>query len=223
MTKPETDLEGVAPLPRGRHGLPPEEVATHQRERIVAAICRVVAEQGFGALTVERVLALAGVSRSTFYVHFANKREAVVAAHEVVFGRFLAGVESACSLEAEWPLKIRSAIVATIDFATSRPEQTQILMTGSLSADAVLAERIIASHNRLARLLEGARADSPYADHLPDCTGQFLVAGVASFVASCLAGDEADRLRSVQSELVELTLIPYYGNEAAAKFARQPG
>jgi AcrR family transcriptional regulator len=221
MVKSESELEGVGPLPRGRHGLAPEEVADHQRERIVAAIGHVVAEQGYGALTVERVLTVAGVSRSTFYVHFANKQEAVLAAHEVIFARFLAGLERACAAEAEWPMKIRSAIVATVDFATSRPEQTNLLSTGSLSADAVLAERIVASHDRLAELLEGARADSPYADRLPQCTEQFLVAGIASFVASCLVEDETARLRALQSELVELTLIPYYGNEEAARLARQ--
>jgi len=75
----------------------------------------------------------------------------------------------------------------------------------------------------LATMLEGARADSPYADQLPQCTEQFLVAGVASFVASCLADEDADRLRSVQSDLVELSLIPYYGTKEAARLARLPG
>jgi AcrR family transcriptional regulator len=197
-------------------------VIAHQRERIVAAVCRVVAEQGFGALSVERVLVLAGVSRSTFYVHFANKREAVLVAHEVIFERFLAGVKGACAAETEWPMKIGSAIAATIDFATSRPDQAQILSPGSLSADAILAERIVASHEQLARLLEGVRADSPKAERLPECTERFLVAAIASFVASSLARDEAERLRAVQSELIELTLIPYYGRKEAARLARQP-
>jgi AcrR family transcriptional regulator len=223
MADSQSELGDVGPLPRGRHGLAPEEVAAHQRERIVAAVGQVVAEQGFAALTVERVLTVAGVSRSTFYVHFDNKREAVLVAHEVIFGRFLASLERACAAEAEWPMKIRSAILATVEFATSRPEQTQILSTGSLSADAGLAERIVASHDRLARLLAGARADSPFAEALPDCTEQFLVAGIASFVASCLAGEETDRLRSVQSELIELTLLPYYGHKEAARLARSPG
>jgi AcrR family transcriptional regulator len=223
MTNPQSELEDAAPLPRGRHGLAPEEVAAHQRERIVAAIGHVVAEQGYGALTVERVLAVAGVSRSTFYVHFANKQEAVLAAHEVVFGRFLASLEGACAAQTEWPLKISNGIAATVDFATSRPEQIHLLSTGSLSADDALAERIVASHERLADLLEGARADSPFGDRLPVCTEQFLVAGIASFVASCLVNEETDRLRGVQAELIELTLIPYYGNNEAARLARQPG
>ena len=79
------------------------------------------------------------------------------------------------------------------------------------------------SHQQLARLLEGARAGSPYAEHLPKSTGQFLVAGISSFVASCLARGEIDRLRAVRSQLVQLTLIPYYGREEAARVAGLPG
>lgn len=221
MAKPQRELDGAAPLPRGRHGIAPEEVAAHQRERIVTAVARVVAEQGYSSLTVERVLDLAGVSRSTFYVHFANKQEAVLVAHEVIFGRFLAGLEAACAAEAEWPSKIGSAIAAALDFATSRPEQTQILLPGSLNADTVLAERIVAGHNQLADLLQRARADSPFADKLPACTEQFLVAGITSFAASSLARKETERLRSARPELIELTLIPYYGKEEAASWARR--
>ena len=222
MVKPESELEGVGPLPRGRHGIAPEEVAAHQRERLIAAICRVVAERGYGALTVARVLEPAGVSRSTFYTHFGNKREAVLVAHGTVFERFLAALERACAGETEWPLKVRSAVLAAVGFAAGRPEQTQILMTGSLNADPALAERIVASQERLARLLEGARADSPYAEHLPKSTEQFLVAGIGSFIASCLARDEIDRLRAVRSQLVQLTLIPYCGHDEAARVAELP-
>jgi AcrR family transcriptional regulator len=215
-------MSNTSPLPRGRHGLTPEEVAAHQRERIVAAIGRVVAEQGFGALTVERVLTAAGVSRSTFYDHFANKQEAVLEAHEVIFDRFFASLRGACAAEAEWPTKIRSAIVATVDFAITRPEQIQLLATGSLSADSLLAERIVGSHDRLADLLKGARVGSPHADRLPKCTEQFMIAAIASFVASYLTKEEADRLRDLQSDLIELTLIPYYGTKVAARVARSP-
>lgn len=223
MVKEEPELEGVKPLPRGRHGLTPEVVAAHQRERIVAAIGHVVAERGFGALTVGRVLTVAGVSRSTFYVHFANKQEAVLVAHEMIFERFLASLESACAAEGEWPLKVSSALGAMIEFAATRPEQIQLLSAGSLNADAVLAERIVASHERLAELLAGVRADSPLADRLPDSTEQFMVAAIAATIAGCLAEGDTERLRSVQPELVELTLLPYYGAKEAAKVARQPG
>ena len=221
VTDPRSDLEDAGPLPRGRHGLPPEEVAIRQRERIVAAIGRVVSERGFGALTVERVNAVAGISPATFYSHFASKQEAVLAAHDVIFARFLRALTAACRGEAEWPMKLKSVIGATLDFAATRPDQTQMLLTGSLTVDAALAERIADSHDQLASLLGGLRDGSPQAAKLPDCTEEFLVAAIASVLAQSLAREDTDRLlHDLRAELFELTLIPYYGASEAARLAR---
>lgn len=223
MVESQSELEGNPTLPRGRHGLTAEEVADHQRQRIAAAIALVVAEDGYGALTVERVIAGAGISRSTFYAHFTNKQEAVVAAHELIFERFLATLVATCKAEAEWPMKVRAAVDVAVDFATGRPEQSLILSVGSLTADPVLAESIYQSHERLASLLGGIRLDSPYASQLPDCTEQFLVLAVGAVIANRLVNGEGESLRSVQGELVELTLLPYYGREEAKRLAHLPG
>jgi AcrR family transcriptional regulator len=223
MANSRSEFEDVAPLPRGRHGLTPEQVASHQRERILAAIATVIAEQGYGALTVEQVIDHAGVSRSTFYVHFENKQEAVLAAHELIFGRFLTALMDACVAEAEWPMKVRAALGATVEFATSRPRQSQILSTGSLNADTALAERVAESYDRLAALLNGVRPHSPNAAQLPSRTEQFLVAAIASLLAGSLVKGEVDDLSTLQAELVELTLIPYYGTDEAARLAGQSG
>lgn len=223
VAESHSDLEDAAPLPRGRHGLPPEEVAMRQRERIVAAIGRVVSERGFGALTVERVNAVAGISPATFYAHFASKQEAVLAAHEVIFERFLGALTDACGHEAEWPMKLKSVIGATLDFAATRPDQTQMLLTGSLTVDAALAERIADSHDQLASLLGGLREESPFAEQLPACTEEFLVAAITSVLAHSLAREDTDRLlHDLRTELLELTLIPYYGAAEAARLARSP-
>lgn len=68
-------------LPRGRHNLTREEVAESQRERLLSATVEVVGSEGYAATTVSKILRLAGVSRETFYANFANKTEALAAAH----------------------------------------------------------------------------------------------------------------------------------------------
>jgi AcrR family transcriptional regulator len=219
MADPRSELDDLAPLPRGRHQLSPEEVAAHQRERILAAIPTVIAERGYGGLTVEHVIGVAGVSRSTFYVHFDNKLEATLAAHEFIFEHFLAALQVACVDQAEWPMKVSAALGAAVNFAVKRPRQAQILSTGSQNADAALAERVAISHDRLAALLAGLRPSSPHAADLPEATERFLVTGVASVLAARLRkGTEAD-LAALEVELVELTLIPYLGAAEAARVA----
>ena len=81
------DGGGVRPLPRGPHKLPREIVTDHQRWRLLTAAAQVLAEHGYAELTVEHIIREAGVSRTTFYEHFKNKRDCILAAHGIAFER----------------------------------------------------------------------------------------------------------------------------------------
>ena len=72
--------------------VPRDEVARNQRERLLAAMVAVCAERSYGATTVADLVALSGVSRSGFYMHFANKQQCFVAAIEEILGRTEAAV-----------------------------------------------------------------------------------------------------------------------------------
>jgi AcrR family transcriptional regulator len=53
-----------------------------QRERVLMAVIDAVAQTGFAEMTVADVVARAGVSRRTFYEHFDDKLECLLAAYE---------------------------------------------------------------------------------------------------------------------------------------------
>jgi AcrR family transcriptional regulator len=80
-------------LPGGRHGLSPQDVAEHQRRRIMDAVVQVTVQDGASALTVQQLLAHAGVSRKTFYDHFANREAAVLATYRLVTEQLAAAIE----------------------------------------------------------------------------------------------------------------------------------
>jgi AcrR family transcriptional regulator len=80
-------------LPGGRHGLSPQDVAEHQRRRIMDAVVQVTVADGAGALTVQRVLAHAGISRKSFYDHFPNREAAVLATYRLVSEQLVAAIE----------------------------------------------------------------------------------------------------------------------------------
>ena len=68
--------------PRGRHRLPREVVARSQRDRLLEAAIRVVAEKGYAALTIGDLTGAAGVSRTTFYELFDGKEDCFLAAYD---------------------------------------------------------------------------------------------------------------------------------------------
>jgi AcrR family transcriptional regulator len=71
-------------LPRGPHGLGPEEVAADQRARLIDAMVTLVWERGYAATMVADLIDRAQVSRKTFYAHFADRHELLLAAFDTV-------------------------------------------------------------------------------------------------------------------------------------------
>jgi AcrR family transcriptional regulator len=68
-------------------GMPREDVARSQRERLFGATVACIASQGYEATTVADLLELSGVSRSAFYEHFHDKEDCVLAAFDAVVAR----------------------------------------------------------------------------------------------------------------------------------------
>ena len=95
-------------LPRGPHRLAREVVEASQRGRLVDAMAHVVAEKGYGAVSVADVIARAGVSRKTFYVHFRDKLDCFLAAYDVGVEVLLATVREAGAGETD-PLAVARA------------------------------------------------------------------------------------------------------------------
>lgn len=202
-------------LPRGRHRLPREVVERNQRQRLVAGVAEALAEHGYARLTVEQVISAAGVSRSTFYEQFKNKRDAVLSAHEDVFAHFLTAMMRACNAESEWPLKIRAAIRMALEFASAEPAQAQLLVLDALTGDAEVAGRVLTSSDHLAALLAAGGRQNPGAAALPKLTEKALIGAAAAIIAGRLMNGEAAVLPELEPQLVELTLMPYLGAETA--------
>lgn len=71
-----------AKLPRGPHRLSDEEVAADQRRRLVDAMVRLAGQKGYATTTVADIIAKAQVSRKTFYEHFAERKDLLLAAFD---------------------------------------------------------------------------------------------------------------------------------------------
>src|SRR4051812_25519771 len=108
-------------LPSGRHGLPRTFVISNQRERILDAVMQAVAESGYVAMRIEDVIAIAGVSRRTFYDHFANKEEAFLSAYDLIFEQLPGAVATAYSTSDTWPSGIRRGLASFLNLLAGEP------------------------------------------------------------------------------------------------------
>ncbi|MGC5562237.1 TetR/AcrR family transcriptional regulator [Streptomyces sp. FR-108] len=65
------------------------------RERLVMAAVDLFVEQGYDATTVTQIAERAGVTKSTFFRHFPDKRELLVAGQETLSGLLTEGIAEA--------------------------------------------------------------------------------------------------------------------------------
>ncbi|AGL18509.1 TetR/AcrR family transcriptional regulator [Actinoplanes sp. N902-109] len=65
------------------------------RERLVVAAVDLFAEQGYDATTVAQIAERAGVTKSTFFRHFPDKRELLVAGQEILSRLLTEGIAGA--------------------------------------------------------------------------------------------------------------------------------
>jgi AcrR family transcriptional regulator len=209
-------------LPRGPHKLPRDVVVDHQRQRLLAGAAQALAGRGYAEMTVAQVLKEAGVSRTTFYEHFQNRRECVLVAHEEVFDRLAGILFRACAAESEWSAKVAAAVAAAIGFAVTRPEEAQLLIVDAVAADPTLAERVLASNDFLVGLLRNGREQCPQAATLPELTERALIGATTSIVGMRLLSGQADQLRDLEPQLVQLLLMPYVGVAEARRVAEAP-
>jgi AcrR family transcriptional regulator len=194
----------------------PDEVERHQRERMLGAIARGMAEGGYAALTVGAIIAEARVSRTTFYAQFANKQEAVLGAFEESLGSFLARVEGACAAEEEWPAKLKRGIEATVGFAAEQPAMALLLAAQCDVADRTIGEQMLAGRRRLLELLRPGRRH-PGASTLPEITEEALVGAVSAVLSRALSAGDLDDPEALRPQLTEFALSFYLGPAAAAK------
>jgi AcrR family transcriptional regulator len=129
-------------LPRGPHRLAREEVLASQRGRLLDAMAEVVAERGYGATTVADVIEHAGVSRKTFYEHFAGKEECFLAAYDAGAEVLMATMRAAAD-----------PVAAYLDTLASEPAfaRTFLIEIGAAGPRALARRREV--HDAFARLI----------------------------------------------------------------------
>ncbi|HEX3909253.1 MAG TPA: TetR/AcrR family transcriptional regulator [Solirubrobacteraceae bacterium] len=98
-----------------------EQARARQRLRLAAAMIECVAEDGYRATRVADVIARAGVSRKTFYEHFDNKEDCLLATFDLISEEAMRRVESAYREAQGWPGRVEAAIRALFEAAIENP------------------------------------------------------------------------------------------------------
>jgi AcrR family transcriptional regulator len=200
------------------HFAPPSsigEVQQPQRRRIIEAMVASCAEKTYPATTIGDIVSRAGISRTTFYKSFADKRQCFDATLDACIAE-LGSVAGASVRGADTPPEaVRKTAAAMLELMASRPALAQLL-----AAEAVAVEPAVTGRYR--RLVVPALEDlwcdgPPPGSH----TSPGLAFGRAQvLVFSEVAAGRSERLAELQPEIVYLAVAPFAGHDEAVHQAR---
>jgi AcrR family transcriptional regulator len=205
--------EGEPGLPRGKSGLPAEEVRAAQRERLLRSVIAAVASSGFAEVTVADIVRGARVSRAAFYAHFADKEECFLAAASEGGQLLVDQVAAAAkSLPAGTPAEetLRASVAAFLGFLVREPAFARAFYVDMPAAGPRAARWMRAAHASFARLNrswhERARLDNPDWPQVPKDAYYALAGATAELVRARVSQGLSDTVADLEDTIVALHL-----------------
>jgi AcrR family transcriptional regulator len=196
-------------LPRGPHHLGRRAVARHQRARIHGAMVQAVAASGYDAVSVRQVIALAGVSRRSFYEQFASKQECFLATFDVVVHRHLAVSGKACEQAGGGPeSRLAAALGACAGSIDADPDAAALVLLAAPGLGAPGIRRMRAGAAACEAALGAALGGSRLTPSLRGSTVPGLLGGLQGIAAAALRSPSAPTRETLAERLDWWMLAP---------------
>jgi AcrR family transcriptional regulator len=202
-------------FPAGVRTLSADLVKAVQRERLLAAMIGAVTESGYSTLTVQNVLARAGISRPTFYEQFEDKEDCFLAAFDASAARMRERIEAAAGdAGPAWRDRLRSGIAELLRFIADEPEEARtVIVEARASSPAGLQRRDELLDHFAACIDAFVREDLDEAPSAIAAAG--VVGGIESVLYARLQKGETDDLDALLPSLMYFAVLAYAGREAA--------
>jgi AcrR family transcriptional regulator len=142
-------------------GTPREEVVRSQRERLYAATVASVSEKGYRDTSVADLVRLSGVSRASFYQHFADKRACFVATIEAILEGAVAIGAHRYQDEGPWEERAQSSLLAFIELLAAQPAAARMCAVEAYAAGAEALAPLERAVDRIEALVMAALDEQP--------------------------------------------------------------
>jgi len=189
-------------------------------ERILRALASVVAEKGYPAMTVNDVAKRASISLSTFYAHFADKEEAMLAAVDSGSAQMLATTLPAFRRAPDWPHAVRGAFGAMFAFCAAEPEYTTLGAIDVYAAGRRVLERRDQVIEGMQALLVPGYELEPNASPL---AAEAIGGAIYSMIYDQVRRGAVESMQEIAPLATYITLAPFIGAEEACAVANSDG
>jgi AcrR family transcriptional regulator len=203
--------------PPGRHPLPREFVAQHQRARIISALAEETVEKGYRAVTVADIVRRAGIARNTFYENFSSKEDCFLAASEFAVKEALSRIIDAANTVTNWSERVEAGLSAFLHYVASEPALARTCIVEALSAGPAAVEQYERSIQSFVPLFRLGRKVSPHGEDLPETLEEAIIGGIFWIIYQRIILGQTEQIEELLPELVEFSLTPYLGPDSARR------
>jgi AcrR family transcriptional regulator len=131
---------------RGRHAPPPDVRRPLQRERLLRAAAIEFAQRGYRGTSSDTISRRAGMSKATFYEHFANKEECMLELYDAAVQTVQASMARAAGAAPRGSAlgareRVRAGSRAFLAALSENPEYAQTLLVEIIGAGPRATER----------------------------------------------------------------------------------
>jgi AcrR family transcriptional regulator len=177
-----------ATVPRGRHAPPLEVRLTVQRRRLFEAAATEFARSGYAEASAEAISRAAGMSKATFYEHFANKEECILALFDMAATEVLRAMAEGAAGGGKDPVeRLRGGLRAFLTILAEHPNESQTLLVEIIGAGPRAAQRRDEVFARFAQAIEAENAAAAQAGTLAELASPddaFALVGAVAELAS---------------------------------------
>jgi AcrR family transcriptional regulator len=193
---------------RQAHSIPPE--------RILRALAAVAAEKGYPDTTVAEVVERASTSQRTFYEHFKNKEDAIVAALDSGSSHMLAAALPAFRRAPDWQHAVHDTIEAMFAFGAEEPEYARM---GGVEMYAA-GKRALDQREMVTEGMEGLLAPGyELKPDTPPIAAEAVGGALYSLLYDHVNKKGPETLPDLVPTLVYVTLAPFLSAEEAYEVA----
>ncbi|MGB7587096.1 MAG: TetR/AcrR family transcriptional regulator [Solirubrobacterales bacterium] len=198
-------------LPSGRHRLPREFIARHQRERMMSALVESMYEDGYEKTTVAAIANRASVSKTDFYKQFESKDDCFVAVYDEAVARLREHVFAAGNDYRDWTERICAAIRGLLEFLSDNPPLATLLLVEGFRSTPDVHHHFQAALGGLTTYLRDGAPLVANDSRPPEAIHEATVGGIASLLTRHIKAGETERLTEFFPEIAEFALTPYVG------------
>ncbi|HXD55940.1 MAG TPA: TetR/AcrR family transcriptional regulator [Solirubrobacteraceae bacterium] len=211
------------PIPAGRPRLSGSEVAENHRRRILYAVAKLAAEEGYAAMTVADITRAAGVDGRVFYRLFSDKEDAFAAAHELGFQQVMDATSKAFFAARSWPERCWEAGQALTGLLQENPMVAVAGFVEAYSAGPAAVQRIENIHAAFLFFMQEGLMQSPGAANVSRTGMEAIVDAIFEVIYLQARQGEKLKVAAMLGPIAHVWLTPFMGVTAADAFIDAQG